>query len=461
MNRPDSIVNQIDSDRPNAAQVAATTASERLPLPAGIRAAIIANALEDLPNETCGMLAFDGDRPVKLYRGTNVLNSPTRYRMADAEVIRAMEEIDRRKWRLGAIYHSHPSSPALPSNADLDEANWPGALMLIVSLAGEEPELRAYRIDTDRREIQEIEIDVLAPEVEPDTRTSLLASVRRWVGRLAPAPASNELNPVASGAEDLDVENPTERAVIGILGGMGPAATGDLFLKIVAETPADVDQDHIPVVIYSDPRVPDRTDALLHDGADPVPWLVRGARRLEKMGASFIIVPCNTAHAFLDRVEPRIDTPILSMLDTAAEAIAGGYPGVRRVGLLATTGTIRSGIYQEALKRRGIEVVVPDDELLEHCVMPAIRAVKANNHHESVRSRLVEAADYLEQRGAHAVLAACTEIPVVLSDGDISLPLIDATAELARAAVREALERDVRSAAPPLIISGGRRRGPL
>lgn len=458
MNRPGIVDNHTEAGANGAGPSVEAAAAERLALPAEIRAAIIANARDDLPNESCGLIAFSGDRPVKLFRGTNVLESPTRYRMADAEVVNAIEEIDRRKWRLGAIYHSHPSSPAVPSETDLDEANWPNALMLIVSLAGGEPVLRAFRIDSTNREYAEVEIDVIEPGAAMEDTSKSPGMLRRLVSRFLPSTSEQGLKPVASGAESVDAFVPDERTVVGILGGMGPAATGDLYLKIISETPADIDQDHIPVVIYADPRVPDRTEALLHDGPDPVPWLVRGARRLEVLGASFIVIPCNTAHAFLDQIEQEIDTPILSMLETAAEAIASGYPGVRRVGLLATTGTIRSGIYQEALNRHGIEVVVPDDELLEHCVMPAIRAVKANNLHKSVRSRLVEAADYLEQRGAHAVLAACTEIPVVLSAEDVCLPLIDATAELAKATVREALDRDARSAVAPLVVTGGRNR---
>ncbi len=458
MNRPDIIDNRTEVGNDTSAHSVEMTNPERLSLPAEIRDEIIANALADLPNESCGLVAFSNEHPVKVFRGTNVLDSPTRFRMADAEVVRAIEEMDRHKWHMGAIYHSHPSSPAMPSDTDLDEANWPDALMLIVSLAGAEPDLKGYRINVAKKAVIDVEIDVLEPNPPCQNKVSLLNVVRRRVSGLFSLPSEGEVNPVASGAQATDEVIPNNRSVVGILGGMGPAATGDLYLKIIAATPADVDQDHIPVIIYSDPRVPDRTDALLHDGPDPVPWLVRGARQLGLLGVSFIVIPCNTAHAFLDQVEPQIDTPVLSMLDTAADAIAEGYPGVRRVGLLATTGTIRSGIYQNALKRRGIEVIVPDDELLEHCVMPAIRAVKANNYHESVRSRLVEAADYLESRGAHAVLAACTEIPVVLSADDINLPLIDATDELAKAVVREALDRDARSAVAPLAVTGGRKR---
>jgi aspartate racemase len=177
------------------------------------------------------------------------------------------------------------------------------------------------------------------------------------------------------------------------------------------------------------------------------------------MGATFLVIPCNTAHAFLDRLTPHIGVPIVSILDTAADAIADNYPSARRVGLLATTGTISSGIYQDALRRRGLDVIVPDDDLQEHCVMPAIRAVKANSRHESVRSRFVEAADNLDKRGAHVILAACTEIPVMLSASDIGIPLVDATAELAKGAVREALDRDARRATTPSLISGANRPG--
>ncbi|CAN5704690.1 hypothetical protein BH23CHL2_BH23CHL2_13000 [soil metagenome] len=456
MNHPDIMT---DQDKFNAAASAGDCVAppgSRISLPAEIRDEIIAHARRELPNEACGLVAFAEDRPVKVFPGTNVLGSPTRYRMADAEVIRAIEEIDGQSWRLGAIYHSHPSSPATPSETDLDEANWPNTMMLIVSLAASEPELRAYRVTEDRQQFSEVDIEILQPSGEADQTASILDRVRSFVSGLVPASARIDPNPVASGAEALDDEKMTPRAVIGILGGMGPAATGDLFLKIVAETPADTDQEHIPVVIYSDPRVPDRSEALLHDGEDPTPWLIRGARQVEKLGASFIVIPCNTAHAFLDRIEPAIDVPVLSILEAAAAAIAGNYPTARRVGLLATTGTVQSGIYQEALKRHGIDTVVPNDELMEHCVMPAIRAVKANNRHESVKTRLIETADYLEQRGAHVILAACTEIPVVLSADDIRLPLVDATEELARAAVREALDIDLRTTKSPPLVAGGR-----
>src|SRR5436305_14021021 len=100
------------------------------------------------------------------------------------------------------------------------------------------------------------------------------------------------------------------RPIAGILGGMGPAATADLYQKIIAATPATRDQEHIPVVIWADPTVPDRTPAVLDGGEDPTPWLLRGAERLVAMGAAFIAVPCNTAHAFFPRIAPQISLPL-------------------------------------------------------------------------------------------------------------------------------------------------------
>ena len=398
------------------------------------------------PNEGCGLIAFTDDEPVQIYPGTNILDSPTRYRMDDAEVLEAVADMNARDWRLGAIFHSHPTSPPVPSSTDLREANWPDALMIIVSFQTDEPEARAYAIHD--RGYTEIAIEVI-----PD-RLDWLAPLRRWSTAYAGHwPAQSPLwQPVVAGFsttnEDLeddpliDTFEPPRRAVIGILGGMGPLATADLYRKIIELTPADRDQSHIPVIIYADPRVPDRTDALLHGGESPIPWLVRGARALDALGADFIVVPCNTAHAFLDEVQPRVEPPILSMIDAAADEIRLDWPDAEIVGLLATSGTISAEIYQQALLARGIDAIVPDDDIQERCVMAAIRAVKAGRSVDEATALLVEAAEHLADRGAEVLLAACTEIPVALQQPNIETPLVDATLALARAAVQTALHLD-------------------
>ena len=229
-----------------------------------------------------------------------------------------------------------------------------------------------------------------------------------------------------------------QRPIVGILGGMGPAATADLYTKIIAATPASRDQDHIHIVIWADPTVPDRSDALLHGGEDPTPWLLHGATQLVAMGASFIAVPCNTAHAFFPSLAPAITVPFLHMMDEVATAVELTHPSIERVGLLATTGTIASGLYQEWFAKHHIEVVVPNDGLQERVVMGAIHRVKAGEMGQETTEMLSEAAVYLVEHGAEALIAGCTELPLVFRDGDASVPIIDPTRVLAEAVVRRA-----------------------
>lgn len=428
------------------------------------------NHLADVaPQEGCGLVAFDGARPVEVYPGTNVLASASRFRMADSEVLRAVEDMDRRGWWLGAIYHSHPNSPAEPSTTDLREANWPDALMIIVSFMGGEPQAKAWKLSGLR--FEQVEIVIVPDPHGSDWMERVRKRARGLLGRsrrgAAPAarpgwsalpsgrqrPAGASGSPVAPRAHEAAQPSgvvPPRRAVVGILGGMGPLATADLYRKIIVATDATTDQEHVPVVIWADPRVPDRTEALLADGEDPTPWLVRGGKALSEMGADFIVMPCNTAHAFLERVQPEVSKPILSMIDAAVDVVARTLPGVQAVGLLATRGTLASEVYQRALQARGLVAVVPDEETQHRCVAAAIRAVKAGDTSSATTALLVEASSQLERQGAQALIAACTEIPVVLQQQHVALPLVDATDALAVLAVSTArhLDASARAGSP-------------
>ena len=226
--------------------------------------------------------------------------------------------------------------------------------------------------------------------------------------------------------------------MIGVLGGMGPLATVDLYQKIIEATPAERDQDHLHVIIDSNPAVPDRSAALLHGGEDPTPLLLAGATRLANAGADFIVVPCNTAHAFLPRIASALTIPLLSMIDETAKAVARELPG-SVVGILATGGTISARLYQDAFAREGLESIVPDDEDQAR-VHAAIARVKAG-YVGAAQTELVRAAAVgLIERGAHSVVVACTELPLILTQADISVPLFDPTRILARSAVAEALD---------------------
>ncbi|MFE3032533.1 aspartate/glutamate racemase family protein [Streptomyces canus] len=231
--------------------------------------------------------------------------------------------------------------------------------------------------------------------------------------------------------------SPPARAteIIGILGGMGPAATADFYTKLVAATPGTSDQDHLRTVIWSDPTIPDRTDALLGDGPDPTPWLLHGGRVLREAGATVIAIPCNTAHAFVPRIEDHVGLPIIHMIGEVARHLGAISPPIRTVGLLATTGTVRAGLYQEWLDRVGIRLVLPDDVSQSREVMTGIRAVKAGVRGDSTTALLARAARRLTDQGAQAVIAGCTEIPLGLPPAAVEVPLADPSLVLAQALV--------------------------
>jgi len=228
---------------------------------------------------------------------------------------------------------------------------------------------------------------------------------------------------------------------IGILGGMGPEATVDCFDKIIKNTPAARDQDHIRVVIDSNPKVPDRTAAIIGSGESPVPVLAAGCRALQRAGADFIIIPCVSAHVFLTEIQRQSDLPILSIFDAVAEAVMQDHPQIQSIGLLGTTGTISGGLFQKRLGQAAIKTLVCDDEMQSR-VMAAIYDIK-NAHAARSRSEitadLVAAAESLISRkpdGAQGIVAGCTEIPLALGQEHLAVPYFDAVTILARAAIK-------------------------
>ena len=198
-----------------------------------------------------------------------------------------------------------------------------------------------------------------------------------------------------------------EKKTIGILGGMGPLATADLFQKIVLLTKADTDREHIRVYIDSNANIPDRTAAILSGGEDPVPEMASALRHLEACGADCIIMPCNTAHYFLPRLQAMTEIPFLSILTAAAEACKAQFPG-KTVGILA----------QDALMR-----VIYD-------------GVKAGKGPDSYRADFLTVLEQMSAGGAEVFLLGCTELPLAAEALNIALPTVDPTAELAKASIR-------------------------
>jgi len=225
--------------------------------------------------------------------------------------------------------------------------------------------------------------------------------------------------------------------VIGVLGGLGPWATLDLFEKILRLTPARRDQDHLRVIIDSNAKIPDRGPAILGEGEDPTPALVATARNLERAGAEVLVIPCNTAHAFYDAVAASVRIPVLHIMEEVAAALRAGRPEVRRAGVLATRATVAARLYHRACAAVGVEVLTPDDPGQE-AVTRAIYAVKAGAAGAAERAAVAAVARGLVERGAGAVILGCTELPLVLRPDDAAVTLIDSTLVLAQAAIRAA-----------------------
>jgi aspartate racemase len=223
--------------------------------------------------------------------------------------------------------------------------------------------------------------------------------------------------------------------VLGVLGGMGPLAGATFMARLTLLTPAERDQDHIPAVLWSDPRVPDRSAARLQGGEDPLPALLRGIRGLEAAGCGAIAIPCNTAHGWFEGMQAATRLPILHIVEAAAdELLRLGVTG-GPVGLMATTGTLAMRLYQDRLEARGYEVLVPSADEMTRIVMPAIDAVKANRIADAY-APLAEEAVALAARGARAVVLGCTEIPLGIAAGPaLPFPVADTIDALARAAI--------------------------
>lgn len=224
------------------------------------------------------------------------------------------------------------------------------------------------------------------------------------------------------------------KKTIGIIGGMGPLATADLFKKIVMNTKAENDREHIRIFIDNNPNIPDRTEAILHGGASPIKELTSSAMNLERMGADFLIMPCNTAHYFHAYIQSAVSIPVLNMIEITCKNLK--IRGVKKAALLATDGTIKSGIYRDVFEREGIELIYPYENEQSLIMDMIYNGVKAGRHDYDVSSAKKIMNDLL-LRGAESLILGCTEIPVAVEMYKLDYPAIDPTLELAKEAISQ------------------------
>jgi aspartate racemase len=222
---------------------------------------------------------------------------------------------------------------------------------------------------------------------------------------------------------------------VGVLGGMGPAATLDFMAKLQAATGAQRDQDHVPLLVDLNPQVPDRNAALRGEGPSPEPVLVAMARRLEAAGADGLVIVCNSAHAWAGAIQAAVSIPLLHLVEKSADAVRRDAPGADRVGLLAASAALDAQLYQEALAARGVEPLTLEGEDRAR-FMALLYRIKAGAAGPDERAEMAALAQVLIGRGAQAILSGCTEAPIVLAPGDVPVPLIDSTAVLVAETLR-------------------------
>ena len=210
---------------------------------------------------------------------------------------------------------------------------------------------------------------------------------------------------------------------LGVIGGLGPMATAYFLEMLTKMTAADADQEHIKVLIESNPQTPDRTKFILGlSDEDPYPMLLKSGQELKELGAEYIVVPCNTAQYFHDRLETDLDLPIIHLIRETALYLK--ERGIKKVGIMATDGTIRTNLYQDALSQYGIETVVPSEKAQEGVMHLIYNNIKAGLPPEMPRFNGI--ADELKENGAEVIVLGCTELSLIKRDKNIGHDFIDA-----------------------------------
>lgn len=218
-----------------------------------------------------------------------------------------------------------------------------------------------------------------------------------------------------------------KQKIVGVVGGVGPEASNKFCEFLIKHKSALRDQDNLKFIHYCNPQIPDRTEAILGNGEDPTSEIVKTCRTLQDAGADFLVIPCNTAHFFLSRVQQEIGKPIVDMTKILVKQILSEYPPIRKVGILATTGSIKSEIYQNYFREVGIKSIIPSEFDQENLVMEAIygkNGIKAGKK-KLAKRLLSRAANKLIESGAEAIVLGCTEIPLVLRQKNFETKLYD------------------------------------
>jgi len=218
------------------------------------------------------------------------------------------------------------------------------------------------------------------------------------------------------------VAEPTK--TVGVIGGLGPLATLDFFDRVLKRTRAVKEQEHLRLIIDNNTKIPDRNAFMRGEGPSPAPALAASAKALEVAGAEAIVMACNTTHIWEAEIRAAISVPFLSIVAETTAVVADLRP--EAVGVLAVDACLKGGLYQEALKKAGVKPLLLSEDS-QRTFMDLIYRIKSGDTGETVKRAMVTLARRLEAQGAEAIIAGCTEIPIVLSADDIDGELVSST----------------------------------
>lgn len=219
---------------------------------------------------------------------------------------------------------------------------------------------------------------------------------------------------------------------LGIIGGLGPMATAYFMELLVKMTKADRDQDHLEMIIYNSPGIPDRTAYILgRSKENPLPQIISLGQRLKEQHAECVAIPCITAHYFHQEIQEGIGLPVIHAIRDTAQMLKDA--GIKRVGIMATDGTISSKIFQTEIEQANMQAVLPDDQTQAAVMSLIYDDVKAGREPDMDKFAIVK--DYLKTQGAQVIVLGCTELSVIKKDYNLGNGFIDAMEVLSRSAI--------------------------
>jgi aspartate racemase len=224
------------------------------------------------------------------------------------------------------------------------------------------------------------------------------------------------------------------KKVLGIIGGMGPLATVKLFERIVILTDANSDQENLHILIDNNTKIPDRTEFILGGKDDPKLELIKSAKRLQEMGADYLIMGCNTAHYFYKDIAPEIDIPFINMIEETTKHVLNFNKDIKKVGLLATSGTVNCGIYHEHFNKHGIEIITPSEEKQIY-VTEIMYNIKKGIYDNSL-SGFYQAIEEIKTQGVELIILGCTELSLAYTMYRLEGNFVDALEVLATRAIK-------------------------